>query len=228
MAFTAICDSAEQAVEVVTDGSSVMVGGFGPTDAPTFLIEALARRPLRDLTLICNGPTGRPGGKDSSLLVERGQVRKVICSFPLGPRTGREMTAFERLFRDGQIELELVPQGTLVERIRAGGAGIGAFFTPTGVGTEFADGKELRRIDGQDQILEYALRADFSLIRAHRADRYGNLVYRLARRNFNPSMAMAARTTIAEVGEVLDPGELDPDTIHTPALFVQRMAVRHA
>jgi 3-oxoadipate CoA-transferase alpha subunit len=228
MAFATLCDSAEQAVEVVTDGSSVMVGGFGPTDAPTFLIEALAQRPLRDLTLICNGPTGRPGGKDCSLLVERGQVRKVICSFPLGPRTGREMTAFERLYREGQIELELVPQGTLVERIRAAGAGIGAFFTPTGVGTEFADGKEVRSIHGHDQILEYALQADFALIRAHRADRIGNLVYRLTRRNFNPSMAMAAGTTIAEVGEMLEPGQLDPDTIHTPALFVQRVAVRHA
>ena len=228
MAFATICDSAEQAVEVVTDGSSVMVGGFGPTDAPTFLIEALARRPLHNLTLICNGPTGRPGGKDSSLLVERGQVSKVICSFPIGPRTGGEMTAFERLYREGQIELELVPQGTLVERIRAGGAGIGAFFTPTGVGTEFAEGKEVRSIDGHEQVLEYALHADFSLIRAQRGDRLGNLVYRLARRNFNPSMAMAASTTIAEVGELVEPGGLDPDAIHTPGLFVQRVVVRNA
>jgi 3-oxoadipate CoA-transferase alpha subunit len=162
------------------------------------------------------------------LLVERGQVRKVICSFPLGPRTGGEMTAFERLYRAGAIELELVPQGTLVERIRAGGAGIGAFYTPTGVGTEFAEGKEGRTINGQDYILELALRADFALVRAHRADRHGNLIYRLARRNFNPSMAMSAQTTIAEVADIVEPGALDPDTIHTPGLFVQRLVARPA
>ncbi len=226
MAFPTICASAAEAVEVIPDGASVMVGGFGPLDAPTYLVEALANRPVRDLTLICNGPTGRPGSKDSSLLVERGQVRKVICSFPLGPRTGGDMTAFERLYRADQIELELVPQGTLVERIRARGAGIGAFYTPTGVGTEFAEGKERRTIDGQDYILELALRADFSLVRAQRADRYGNLLYRLARRNFNPSMAMSARTTIAEVAEIVEPGALDPDTIQTPGLFVQRLVTR--
>src|SRR5262249_39741978 len=158
------------------------------TDAPNLLIEALAAHGARDLTLICNGPTGRPGSKDSSLLVETGQVGKVICSFPLGPRTGGEMTAFERLYRAGQIDLELVPQGTLVERIRAGGAGIGGFYTPTGVGTEFADGKEVRTIDGHEYVLEFGLRADFAFVRAHRGDRVGNLVYRLARRNFNPSM----------------------------------------
>jgi 3-oxoadipate CoA-transferase alpha subunit len=228
MAFATLCDSADQAVEVITDGSSVMVGGFGPTDAPFYLIEALGRRSVQNLTLICNGPTGRLGSKDSSLLVERGQVRKVICSFPLGPRTGGEMTAFERLYREGKIELELVPQGTLVERIRAAGAGIGAFFTPTGAGTEFAHGKEVRVFDGREQILEYALPADYALIRAHKGDRIGNLVYRLARRNFNPSMAMAARTTIAEVGEIVDAGGLDPDAIHTPGLFVERVVTRSA
>jgi 3-oxoadipate CoA-transferase alpha subunit len=226
MAFPTLCASAGEAVEVIQDGASLMVGGFGPTDAPFVLIAALAERPLRNLTLICNGPTGRPGSKDCSLLVERGQVSKVICSFPLGARTGGEMTAFERLYREGKIELELVPQGTLVERIRAGGAGIGAFFTPTGAGTEFANGKEVRTIDGREQILEYALRADFSLVRAHRADRFGNLVYRLARRNFNPSMAMAAHTTIAETGEIVEPGGLDPDSIHTAGLFVQRLLQR--
>ena len=226
MAFPTICASADEAVEVITDAATLMVGGFGPSDAPTVLVEALSRRPVGNLTLICNGPTGRPGGKDSSLLVEKGQVRKVICSFPVGPRTGGEMTAFERLYRDGRIELELVPQGTLVERIRAGGAGVGAFFTPTGVGTEFAEGKEVRTIDGQAHVLEYALKADFALIRAHRGDRVGNLVYRLARRNFNPSMAMGARVTIAEVGEIVAAGELDPDHIVTPGLFVQRLVER--
>jgi 3-oxoadipate CoA-transferase, alpha subunit len=228
MAFTTLCASAQEAVEVISDGASVMVGGFGPIDASFFLIEALANRSVKQLTLICNGPTGRLGSKDCSLLVERGQVSKVICSFPLGARTGGEMTAFERLYREGKIELELVPQGTLVERIRAAGAGIGAFFTPTGAGTEFAVGKETRVFDGREQVLEYALPADFALIRAHTGDRIGNLVYRLARRNFNPSMAMAARTTIAEVGEILAPGGLDPDAIHTPGLFVQRMVVRNA
>jgi 3-oxoadipate CoA-transferase alpha subunit len=203
-----------------------MIGGFGPTDAPFVLIEALAARAVRDLTLICNGPTGRPGSRDSSLLVERGQVRKVVCSFPLGPRTGGEMTAFERRYRAGEIELELVPQGTLVERIRAGGAGLGGFYTPTGVGTEFAVGKDLRTIGGEDYILELSLKADFALIRAHVGDRYGNLVYRRTRRNFNPSMAMAAATTIAEVGQLVEPGDLDPDTIHTPGLFVQRLVER--
>jgi 3-oxoadipate CoA-transferase alpha subunit len=226
MPFPTIATTAADAVDVVHSGASVMIGGFGPTDAPFELIEALAARPVRDLTLICNGPTGRPGARDSSLLVERGQVRKVVCSFPLGPRTGGEMTAFERLYRAGEIELELVPQGTLVERIRAGGAGLGGFYTPTGVGTEFAVGKDLRSIDGEEYILELSLKADFALIRAHVGDRYGNLVYRRTRRNFNPSMAMAAATTIAEVGQIVEPGDLDPDTIHTPGLFVQRLVER--
>jgi 3-oxoadipate CoA-transferase alpha subunit len=228
MAFTTICASAAEAVAGIADGASVMVGGFGPIDAPSVLLEALGASGARDLTLICNGPTGRPGAKDSSLLVENGQVSRVICSFPVGPRTGGEMTAFERLYRAGKIELELVPQGTLVERIRAGGAGIGGFYTPTGVGTEFAAGKEVRTIAGQDYVLEFGLRADYALIRAHRGDRIGNLVYRLARRNFNPSMATAAAVTIAEVGEIVEAGQLDPDAIVTPGLFVKRLVARPA
>jgi 3-oxoacid CoA-transferase A subunit len=136
------------------------------------------------------------------------------------------MTAFERRYRDGEIELELVPQGTLLERIRAGGAGIGGFYTPTGVGTEFAQGKEVRTIDGAEYVFELPLKADFALVRAERGDRYGNLVYRRSRRNFNPSMAMASTTTIAEVAEILQPGGLDPDAIHTPGLFVQRLVER--
>lgn len=228
MAFTQVCASVAEAMAGIADGVSVMVGGFGPTDCPFFLVEALADTGAKDLVLICNGPTGRPGGKDSSLLVELGRVRKVICSFPVPGTTSGEMTAFERLFDAGQIELELVPQGTLVERIRAAGAGIGAFFTPTGAGTQFADGKEVRVIDGQEQVLEYALPADVALVRAHRADTQGNLVYRLARRNFNPSMAMAAQTTIAEVGEIVLAGSLDPDLIATPGIFVQRLVQRPA
>jgi 3-oxoadipate CoA-transferase alpha subunit len=205
-----------------------MIGGFGPSDAPSFLIQALATLDLRDLTLICNGPTGRPGSTDSSRLVERGQVRKVICSFPVPPSTAGEMTAFERLYQVGRIELELVPQGTLVERMRAAGAGIGAFFTPTGAGTQFGQGKEIRTIDGQQQILEYALRADVALIRAHLGDTQGNLIYRLARRNFNPSMAMAAQTTIAEVAQIVEAGAIDADLVMTPGIFVQRLVQRPA
>jgi len=226
MPFTQLCASTLDAMAGISDGSSVMVGGFGPTDAPTVLIEALAEHGARELTLICNGPTGRPGSKDSSMLVELGRVRKVICSFPVPGTTSGEMTAFERQFQAGQIELELVPQGTLVERIRAAGAGIGAFFTPTGAGTQFADGKEVRSIDGIEHVLEYALAADVALIRAHVADTAGNLVYRLSRRNFNPSMAMAAALTIAEVGEVVPAGALDPDLVMTPSIFVQRVVKR--
>lgn len=226
MARTTVCVTAAEAVAGVTDGASVMVGGFGPSDCPDLLIRALAEAGPRELTLICNGPTGRPGSSDSSLLVERGQVRKVVCSFPVPPTTSGEMTAFERLFREGRIELELVPQGTLVERIRAGGAGIPAFYTPTGVGTMFAEGKEVRVIDGEECLLERALRADFALVRAHRADTMGNLTYRLARRNFNPAMAMAADVTIAEVGEIVPAGELDPDAVVTPGIFVDRLVRR--
>jgi 3-oxoadipate CoA-transferase alpha subunit len=226
MAFPTVCATALEAMAGIADGSSVMIGGFGPSDAPTVLIQALADHGARGLTLICNGPTGRPGSKDSSMLVELGRVRKVICSFPVPGTASGEMTAFERLYDAGEIELELVPQGTLVERIRAGGAGIGAFFTPTGAGTQFADGKEVRSIAGQAHVLEYALRADVALVRAHVADTSGNLVYRLARRNFNPSMATAAALTIAEVSDVVAAGSLDPDLVMTPGIFVQRLVRR--
>jgi 3-oxoadipate CoA-transferase alpha subunit len=228
MALTQICSTAAEAVAGIADGAGVMVGGFGPSDCPSVLVRALAEAGPRELTLICNGPTGPLGGGDSSLLVEKGMVRRVICSFPVPPTTAFGMTAFERLFRAGEIELELVPQGTLVERIRAGGAGIGAFYTPTGAGTQFAEGKEVRVIDGVEHVLEHALRADAALVRAHRGDRLGNLVYRLARRNFNPAMATAARLTIAEVGEVVPAGALDPDAVVTPGIFVDRLVVREA
>jgi 3-oxoadipate CoA-transferase alpha subunit len=186
MAFATVCASALEAMAGIADGSSVMVGGFGPSDAPTV----------------------------------------VICSFLVPGSTSGEMTAFERLYDAGQIDLELVPQGTLVERIRAAGAGIGAFFTPTRAGTQFADGKETRVIDGQAHVLEYALKADVALIRAHVADEQGNLVYRLWRRNFNPSMATAAALTIAEVGDIVPAGALDPDLVMTPGIFVQRVVRR--
>lgn len=226
MAFATVCASVEEALAGVEDGATVMVGGFGPTDCPRFLVEALANTGVRGLTLICNGPTGRPEMKDSSLLVHNRQVRKVICSFPVGPSAAAGMGDFEQQFRAGDVELELVPQGTLHERIRAGGAGIGAFYTPTGAGTPFAEGKDVRVIDGEEQILEYALHADLSLVRAHRADSIGNLVYRLARRNFNPGMAMAGKLTVAEVGEIVPAGELDPDAVVTPSIFVDRLVRR--
>jgi 3-oxoadipate CoA-transferase alpha subunit len=226
LGFTTICATAAEAVAGIPDGATVMIGGFGPTDAPTVLVEALAEAGPRNLTIVCNGPTGTRETRDSSLLVENGQVARVICSFPVGPSTSGGPSAFERQFRAGEVELELVPQGTLNERIRAGGAGIGAFFTPTGAGTQFADGKEVRTIAGEEQVLEYALHADVALVRAHRGDTMGNLVYRLARRNFNPAMATAATLTIAEVAEVVPVGTLDPDAIVTPGIFVDRLVQR--
>jgi 3-oxoadipate CoA-transferase alpha subunit len=228
MAFPRICAGAAEAVAGIPDGATVMVGGFGPTDAPTVLVQALAAAGARNLTLVCNGPTGSREMGDSSLLVENGQVARVICSFPVPPSSSGGPTAFERQFRAGEVDLELVPQGTLNERIRAGGAGIGAFFTPTGAGTQFAEGKEVRTIDGEQQVLEYALRADVSLVRAHRGDTMGNLVYRLARRNFNPAMATAGALTIAEVAEIVPAGGLDPDAVVTPGIFVDRLVERSA
>jgi len=226
MARTIICASAAEAVAGIPDGSVIMVGGFAARDAPSLLVGALVDQGARDLTLICNGPTGRPGMKDTSMLVQNRQVRKVICSFPVPSTTSGPMTDFEAQYRAGEIGLELTPQGTLAERIRAGGAGIGAFYTPTGVGTPFGEGKEQRTIDGVDYVLEYPLVADYALIRAQTADTMGNLLYRMSSRNFNPIMAMAARTTIVEVAEVVPAGTLNPETIVTPGLFVHRIVVR--
>lgn len=226
MARPVIYATAAEAVADIPDGATVMVGGFAARDAPAVLIAALAAHGARNLTLICNGPTGRPGSSDSSLLVRNRQVRKVICSFPVPSTTSGPMTDFEAQYRAGEIELELTPQGTLAERIRAGGAGLGGFYTPTGVGTPFADGKEVRTINGQDYVFEYPLVADYALIRAQTADTMGNLLYRMAARNFNPVMATAARTTIVEVAEVVPAGALDPEAVVTPGLFVHRIVVR--
>lgn len=227
MARARMYPTAAEAVADIEDGSVIMVGGFSARDAPTVLMEALGKQGAKGLTLICNGPTGRPGMADSSLLVHNRQVRKVICSFPVaGSTTGREMSDFEAQYRAGEIELELTPQGTLAERIRAAGAGIGGFYTPTGAGTPFGEGKEMRTIGGVDHVLEYPLPADYALIRAQTADSMGNLVYRRASRNFNPIMAMAAWVTIVEVAEVVETGALDPECIVTPGLFVQRIVVR--
>jgi 3-oxoacid CoA-transferase subunit A len=207
--------SADAAVADIPDGSTVMVGGFGLSGNPENLIKALHRKGTRGLTIISNNCG--VDGKMLGLLLEAGQVQKIVASY-VG-----ENKQFERLFLDGKLEVELTPQGTLAERIRAGGAGIPAFYTPTGYGTVVADGKETREFDGRKYVLERALHADFALVKAWKGDRFGNLVFRKTARNFNPMMATAARVTIAEVEELLAPGALDPDQVHTPGIFVQRI-----
>ncbi len=207
--------SADAAVADIPDGATLMVGGFGLCGNPENLITALHRKGTKNLTIISNncGVDGRMLG----LLLENGQVRKIIASY-VG-----ENKHFERLFLDGKLEVELCPQGTLAERIRAGGAGIPAFFTATGYGTVVAEGKETREFDGRPYVLESALHADFALVKAFRADRFGNLVFRKTARNFNPMMATAARVTIAEVEEIVPAGQLDPDHVHTPSIYVHRL-----
>jgi len=197
------------------DGAAIMVGGFGLAGTPDGLLGGLARRGLRGLTLISNN--AGHGEEGIAAIVNSGAVSKVICSFP------RFSIPFERLYRRGEIELELVPQGTLSERIRAGGAGIGGFFTRTGAGTELTKDREQRLIDGQEHVLEMPLRADFALILARVADRTGNLLYSKSARNYNPTMAMAADVTVAEVGELVEVGALDPEAIVTPGIFVDRV-----
>jgi 3-oxoadipate CoA-transferase alpha subunit len=205
------------AVADIADGAVIMIGGFGRAGQPVELIDALHSQGAGGLTVISNNA----GNGDIGLaaLLAAGRVRKIICSFP----RQTDSWVFDRLYRAGEIELELVPQGNLAERIRAAGAGIGGFFTPTGVGTELADGKEVRSIDGRDYVLEYPLHADIALISAWRADRWGNLVYRKTSRNFGPIMAAAATVTIAQVDEIVKLGALDPETIVTPGIFVDRV-----
>lgn len=209
--------SAAQAVSDIFDGATVMVGGFGEAGSPIELIHALIDQGAKNLTVV-NNNTGS-GHVGLAALIENGQVGKMICSFP---RTANS-TVFPDLYRKGQIELELVPQGTLAERIRCGGAGVPAFFTATSVGTPLAEGKEVRTIHGRDYVLEFALRADFALIKCERADRYGNLVYNKTARNFGPIMATAANITIAQTGWVVELGEIDPEIIVTPGIFVNRV-----
>lgn len=212
-----IVQSLQDAVAGIPDGATLMIGGFGTAGLPNQLIDAVLEQGARDLVVVNNNA----GNGDTGLaaLLAAGRVRKIICSFP------RQVDShvFDGLYRSGKIELELVPQGNLAERIRAAGAGIGAFYTPTAVGTPLAEGKEVRTINGRDYLLEYPLHADFALIKAQRADRWGNLVYRKTARNFGPIMATAARTTIAQVDAVVELGELDPEAIVTPGLFVQRV-----
>lgn len=212
-----VAGSAAAAVADVKDGSTVLVGGFGTAGMPFQLIDALIAQGAGDLVIVSNNA----GNADTGLaaLLKTGRVRKVVCSFP----RQTDSWVFDGLYRAGKIELEVVPQGNLAERIRAAGAGIGAFYSPTGYGTLLAAGRETRRINGRDYVLEYPIHADVALIKAHKGDRWGNLIYRKTARNFGPVMAMAAKLTIAEVSEVVEVGALDPEAIITPGIFVQRI-----
>ncbi|MET7721761.1 3-oxoacid CoA-transferase subunit A [Streptomyces mirabilis] len=210
-------DDTAAAVSGIGDGATVMIGGFGRAGQPVELIDALISHGARDLTVVNNNAGNGDMGLAALLAARR--VRKIICSFP---RQG-DSWVFDGLYRAGDIELELVPQGNLAERIRAAGAGIGAFFSPTGVGTQLAEGKEVRTIDGRDYVLEYPIRADVALISALRADRWGNLVYRETARNFGPIMAAAAATTIAQVDQIVPLGDIDPETVVTPGIFIDHV-----
>ena len=217
--MTLVCDTAREAVADVADGSTVLVGGFGPAGMPFALLDALVDQGAADLTIVSNN-AGNAGTGIAALLA-KGRVRRVVCSYP------RQVDSwvFEDLYRRGEVELELVAQGNLAERMRAAGAGIGAFFCPTGVGTPLAEGKETREIDGRTYVLEYPLRGDVALIGAHRADRAGNLVYRRTARNFGPVMATAAAVVVAQVSEVVDVGSIDPEVVVTPGIYVDRVVV---
>jgi 3-oxoacid CoA-transferase A subunit len=207
--------NADEALADLPDNATLMAGGFGLCGIPENLIAAIARKGTRGLTIISNNCG--IDGKGLGILLAAGQVKKMISSY-----VGENKT-FERLFLDGKLEVELTPQGTLAERIRAGGAGIPAFFTATGYGTIVAEGKETREFDGRMYVMERALKADFSIVKAWKGDRFGNLVYRKTTRNFNPMIAAAGDVTIAEVEHLVEPGELEPDQIHTPGIYVQRI-----
>jgi 3-oxoadipate CoA-transferase, alpha subunit len=207
------------AVAGVRDGMTVLCAGFGAVGEPVALIEALLELGVRDLVIVSNNAGTREVG--IARLIREGRVRKIVCSYP---RT-TDPHVFEAAYKAGKIELELVPQGTLSERIRAGGAGIGGFYTRVAAGTMLAHGKETRELDGVPHVLERPIRADFALLRAWRADRWGNLVYRKSARNFNPVMAMAGALTVAQVTELVGLGSLDPESIHTPGIFVDRVVV---
>jgi 3-oxoadipate CoA-transferase alpha subunit len=215
--MTAFTGDPAEAVAGIADGATVLVGGFGMAGMPVTLIEALIRQGATDLTVVSNNA----GNGDAGLaaLLAAGRVRKMICSFP----RQSDSWVFDGLYREGRIELEVVPQGNLAERMRAAGAGIGAFFSPTGVGTLLAEGKERRTIDGREYVLEYPIKGDVALIGAYLGDRRGNLVYRKTARNFGPVMATAATLTIAEVRRVVELGELDPEAVVTPGIYVDRI-----
>ncbi len=212
-----IVPSLEAAVADIRDGSTILIGGFGGAGMPSALMSALIAQGAKDLTVVNNNA----GNGDTGLaaLIAAKQVRKIICSFPRQADSGH----FDKAYRSDELELELVPQGTLAERIRAAGAGIGAFFTPTAFGTQLAEGKETRRIGDRDYVLELPIHADYALIKADRGDRWGNLTYRMTARNFGPIMASAAKCTIAQVRETVELGELDPESVVTPGIFVKRV-----
>jgi len=210
--------SIAEALSGLKDGSQIMVGGFGLVGQPDVLVEGVAELGIRDLTLIMNG-AGQTPGRSVSLLLELGRIRKMICSFP----RSSGCNLFSEMYARGEIELELVPQGTLGERIRAAGAGIGGFFTPTAAGTLLAEGKEQRELHGVPQVLEMPLFADVALIHAWRSDTIGNLTYRGTGRNFNPLMAMAGDLTIVQTNHLVGLGEMDPETIITPSIYVDRI-----
>lgn len=211
------CDDVDEAVAGIDDGATVLVGGFGIAGMPFDLIDALIRQGATDLTVVSNNA----GNADSGLaaLLAAGRVRRIVCSFP----RQKDSWVFDGLYRAGRIELDLVPQGNLAERLRAAGAGIGAFYSPTGVGTALAEGKETREMDGTTYVLEHPIRGDIALIKAHVSDRAGNLVYRKTARNFGPVMATAASTTVVQVQRVVDLGGIDPEAVVTPGIFVDRV-----
>ncbi|MFC1894176.1 CoA transferase subunit A [Chloroflexota bacterium] len=242
MPINKILDSFDKAVADIFDGAVILVGGFGPADGtPSYLLRALAKQGAKNLTLVLNNAGfGReaerfyselrrrkipPSHADAGILVENGQVKKAIASFPVSP-TPKFCTPFEIMVEAGEAEVEITSQGTLAERIRAAKAGIPAFYSPVGLGTTMAKGKETRTINGTECILEYAINADYALIRAHKADRWGNLVYRGTSRSFSAVMAGAAKVTITEVGEIVELGELSPEVIITPAVYVDRVVLR--
>jgi 3-oxoadipate CoA-transferase alpha subunit len=207
----------DEAVAGIPDGATVLIGGFGTAGQPVELIDALRRSGARELTVVNNNAGN--GTQGLAALLAAGQVRRIICSFP----RQSDSFVFDELYRSGRIELEVVPQGNLAERIRAGGAGIGGFYTPTGVGTLLAEGKEQRTIDGRDYVLELPIRGDVALVKALRADTHGNLVYRKTARNFGPIMASAAELTVVQVQEVVPVGNIDPEVVVTPGIYVDRV-----
>ncbi len=212
-----IVPSLADAVAGIRHGSVVLISGFGASGIPVELIDALIDQGAKDLTVVTNNAGA--GRTDVAKLLATGRVRKIVCSYPRSAGS----VVFEELWNAGKIELELVPQGTLSERMRAAGAGIGGFYTPTAVGTKLAEGKETRRIDGRDYVLEKPLKGDVALIKAELADRWGNLTYRLAARNFSPTMAMAAELTVVQARRIVELGELAPEQVVTPGIFVDRI-----
>jgi 3-oxoadipate CoA-transferase alpha subunit len=217
MSRVEVVASTDAAVAGVQDGATVLIGGFGTAGSPVELIDALRRTGVRDLTVVSNNA----GNGDTGLaaLLASGAVRKIVCSFP----RQSDSYVFDELYHSGQLELEVVPQGNLAERLRASGAGIGAFFSPTGAGTLLAEGKETRILDGREHVLELPIRGDLALVKAHLGDRAGNLVYRRTARNFGPVMATAATTTAVQVDAVVDVGALDPEAVVTPGIYVDRL-----